>query len=382
MKDNITKLLLRLNSENEENVVGVIQQLTSYGDEILDACTKGISDNNNSIEALKKVISYIAPPRDIDKLSVLAKSNNPNLVIAACQGLALSEEINALACLYQIYENTWHKELAVKSIGKLGFAEAENFLIGKIGEVFNRIEPVLKSSQAPSNDEDFDESDLSLFIELLRALKRIGKQKYLEYLTEIINYNSRDEYSDKNILRSRSIQLIGEIPSNNCISTLISSLSADYFEIRESALWALYLIATPKAMEPLFNCSPDHKIALSNRLFWCLKQWSGMNLKNIDEYRLWWKEHGSLFEINACYKLGDLMSIENLIMNLGGEVNELQYKFKELEIYTNIDFYTCLYRNPELSLIEKTNALLKSNEVYFERGKHYRFGRFETPDSW
>jgi hypothetical protein len=378
MEKEIRKLIETFDSPEQSEVLKSIQGLTAVGDEYLGLISNTLVDNPGISESLKKVIIYMIPPREIHLLCAFLESKNSNLAIAAFGAIALSKDINSLKCLYKVYEKTWRKELAAKTIGKLGFKSAEVFLNHKINEVINRIEGVLNINKSSNRDEYFDESDLTLYMCLLKSLKQIGGNENVNLLPAIGKYASNEEYSDASIIRAKAIGLLSEIRTIDSLHLLQNSIRSNDFEIRNEALLGLLLIGTPEAMRPLFEISIEDEISSSDRLFWCLKQWSGVDIKTLEGYQAWWKTHESSFTTNSCYKYGDLIDINTMIKNLTGGIIELEYKFMELEIYTGIDFSVCLYRHLEYDFIEKVNKLWEEEGFHFERGVHYRYGRKES----
>jgi HEAT repeat protein len=346
----IEQLIAKVQSDESE-VSSAISQLAAMGmlavPAILDAIRKNPERSNS---ALRETILQMHDPKLVDVFIELIHNDDINLVMTAFKGLGQSGDKRAMNPLidYLLAPDNLetYRSLAASALGELGHREA--------------IASLLKTT-----DEAIKDDMPKLAISTVIALAKLGNHDKASIAIALTRYK------DDPIIRANAAEALQYSIGPGMFSALQGALHDNYFEVRLSAVDAMFYLGVREAIHELISSTNDDDESVANNALVRLRELTGERFvdPSMESLSRWWHDHGRTLQEMVCYRLGRPLWIPDIIAALEKPDTRMQV-CKELKIITGKDFGF----NPEI-LSDDQNDLQQRAQSWWEEGQHFERGQ-------
>lgn len=234
-------------------------------------------------------------------------------------------------------------------------------------------------------EDDGESYDLTLLLlYACEALLKKGITKWCWIPEELCTYYPTSDIDLRMILRKKSVDCFNHYVSKTSYQSLVKCLNDPYFEIRQEACKALYLIGTPHIVRDLIKLIQDDDFITANNAMIYVEtilgdspfsQFEPTEI-NFQDFENWCEEKISSLSETSVYRNGEKFDLHEQINKLNNK-DLRKLAFEDIKLYTgqvfNYEDFTPI--DNQYLLFKSALEWFNDNSNTFERGVLYRRGK-------
>jgi HEAT repeat protein len=379
-----TEILVQQAKKKGRNAEIAAEKLVARGVSSISHIIAAVRSSSD-IEAwqLSKVLFQIRDPDIVPIYVDLINDKNLNLVLPAIRVLGWSRDSRALlpltTYLADIEKGSTRRSLAVDALGELGYGEAISSLIQAKNKILedSTIAALIKGEPL-QDDQDIDESDLSLLLSLAVALAKLGDHSMTPVVLALTHYRSADVYSDDQIVRTKAADALKYVVAPGLWRAMVDALQDEDYEVRMKVTDAMFYLGAKEVIEKLIAKTDDENSHVRENALIRISDLTGVSIDrdtNRVNLEKWWRNEEQRFSTGVCYRMGKPIRLAEIIELLATPRWRRQIT-QELQVVTGNDFGFSAYVSPKFQgeVLERARKWWVREGGKYEEGQLFKYG--------